>query len=144
MPMTRSIEDLNIGITREEILSTIQLKFPLAVWLGGSLVQGLGNSASDVDVFVAIKELDPTIRLTRLDPLCALYVTFLNARRVDIEYWTVDAIGRTANAIASLDPDNLSTNNLDRFSDAEISLLQSLHRGIPLLNESSFNKIGKM
>lgn len=69
------------------------------VYLSGSLVEGLGNCGSDVDLFV-IGNREPAGPLVIRKDGFAISIHFAGRRRIDFEYWPRHAVDQIADKLA--------------------------------------------
>lgn len=77
----------SLGLDREHLLSLEPLDQGVtAVYVSGSLVEGLGNVGSDVDIFV-VGDAQPTRQTAIWKELCAISIHYHGRRRIDFEYW---------------------------------------------------------
>lgn len=104
-----------------------------SAWLSGSLVESLGHSASDVDVFaMAVPGFRPPA-CAREDSGVQICVSFVNDRRVDVELWhdyNVELIAGKLRHILQVDQ---GANLLDFLSEHEVEFVHRLHVGRPLV-----------
>jgi hypothetical protein len=131
------LERLQIDAQELLALEGLSDQTDAAVFLGGSLVEGLGNRSSDVDVFV-VGNAEPRGENVHhaAGGLCSVHM--LGNRRVDFEYWSEAVVSRIARKLASLTlhdegPDNVALER--RLDEIEICLLHRIRVGVPLLNE---------
>jgi hypothetical protein len=111
-----------------------------AVFVGGSIVQGLGNARSDVDVYVVVDEAPHATRAdqiqqVRLDPAYVpAEVVDLHQRRWDIEYWRDDQVDQL---LAKVDRSHLAERRAagSELVSAEIRFLNNLAIGDVLAGE---------
>ncbi|WP_159803286.1 hypothetical protein [Arthrobacter zhaoguopingii] len=92
-----------LGLSREAILQHEALPFrgPPTAYLSGSLVEGLGNYGSDIDVFV-IDGSWPRSVLTISRQRCRIGIRFHEHRRIDYEYWDPERVHQLANRLNNL------------------------------------------
>jgi len=129
------------GISREALLDGLATPRPHAVWMSGSLVEGLGNAGSDVDLFVAVERVDPAWSLVRQGSRYAVDVRVLGGRRVDYEYWTLESIEAVRARLELLPLDDPATNNLNFLAGDEVDFVHRLKVGVPLAGEAGFEEI---
>jgi predicted nucleotidyltransferase len=115
------------------------------VYLAGSLMEGFGNSTSDIDVYV-ICDLIPSIV-----PEESITQSFLQSDknlvrniihegiRLDFEYWTWEEFNNAVNILNNLD---FKTDQyIQRISDDDFDLLHRIKFGKPIVNKERFEKI---
>jgi predicted nucleotidyltransferase len=115
------------------------------VYLAGSLMEGFGNSTSDIDIYVICDEI-PTIEIEDDIPQSLLLTEQNLVRnvihegiRLDFEYWTWSEFNR---AILKLNSLNFKTNEyIERISEDEFDLLHRLKFGKPIVNSERFEQV---
>jgi hypothetical protein len=90
------------GITSQTLLHLENLaETEAVVYVSGSLVEGLGNTMSDVDVFV-VGEARPAGEVVLKKSSFQISVQFVEQRRVDFEYWPESAVTGIANRLTGI------------------------------------------
>ncbi|PFA69818.1 hypothetical protein CN378_03350 [Bacillus sp. AFS015802] len=115
------------------------------VYLAGSLMEGFGNSTSDIDVYVicdvfpAMKQ-DEEIAQSFLQSEQTLIRNVIHESiRLDFEYWTWCEFNKAVNSLNGL---NFKTNEyIERISDDEYDLLHRLKFGKPIINFEKFEEV---
>ncbi|MGZ2744885.1 hypothetical protein [Burkholderia stagnalis] len=112
-------------------------------WVSGSLVEGLGNPSSDVDIFVALEGdyLSPDIPTTRRDTDHGIFAMVQDGVRYDVEFWTLKNIRLLGAKLCSLPIDDPKINNLHFLNYWETEFIHRLLIGVPLVNEDNFLKL---
>lgn len=136
------ITDLT-GVEWEEILRPLREARVATSWLSGSLVEGLGNPSSDIDVFAVVPALDDAIPAIRKGADHFVHVYFSNSRRIDFEYWSERAIESLRVKLSAAPIGDGTKNLLDYFSEHEVEFVHRLHIGIPILEEEGFRELQK-
>lgn len=108
----------------------------VSVFLGGSLVRGWGNEASDLDVYVisGSPRLDPStgVAPVALTPdFVPIEVIYVNGRRWDIEYWTVGQVEQLLAKVSWTEFDAGRT-GADMLASHERDFVERLHHSLPL------------
>lgn len=110
-------------------------------WVAGSLVENLGNSSSDVDIFVAVHDELREESVTRLDKDHGVLAFISEGIRFDIELWPVSharALISKTNSIPINDPNR---NNLHSLEYWESEFIHRLLTGIPLDEFENFTQL---
>jgi len=108
-----------------------------AAWVSGSLVEGLGNPSSDVDIFVAqLGETPSSICVTRQAQDHGIYASVEGDVRYDVEFWSTMDIERLAAKLDDLPIDDPNRNNLHFLSYWETEFVHRLLVGVPIVHES--------
>ncbi|MGR3765965.1 hypothetical protein [Rossellomorea sp. NS-SX7] len=115
------------------------------VYLAGSLMEGFGNSTSDIDVYVICDaipsiEQDENITQSFLQSEQNLIRNVIHEGiRLDFEYWTWNEFNKAINSLNRL---NFKTNEyIERISDDEYDLLHRLKFGRPIVNLEKFEEV---
>ncbi|ULO05920.1 hypothetical protein H1230_23115 [Paenibacillus sp. 19GGS1-52] len=138
---------LNIDEIKEELLKAIALNDEDYVFLSGSLIQGIGNSKSDLDVFVIKKEFHSLNDIEEIvynnDDVKTTFVT-VQGVNCDIEYWPEAVVESLLKQVKALNFEDLSirTNNqIDIVGYSLDDVTSLLHRFIvskPIFNQQSY------
>jgi len=125
-----------IGASVDELLAPEKLdECPdYCVYVSGSLVEGLGNRSSDIDLFV-VERGNASNRAEQVD-CTRTSVHHLGHRRVDYQFWTERAVEQLASIANHHEPD----------APAKLSLTQQefIHRmriGAPLTHMAMFRRL---
>jgi predicted nucleotidyltransferase len=114
---------------------------PTTAWVSGSMVEGLGNPSSDIDIFVALPQIGPSLPTTRRNLDHSTYATVEGGRRFDVEYWSEEKIGDLANKLAEAPIADPMSNTLHYFEYWETEFIHRILVGLPLLNEEAFMRL---
>lgn len=129
------------GVSFSEILENLQREEPIAAWVSGSLVEGLGHKSSDIDLYVMVDEFDDQISMSRKGDGYAIKVEIRNSRRVDFEYWPRERIEQLADKLAKAPLFVETENILDYFPEYEVEFMHRLHTGIPVIGEGAWDRL---
>lgn len=126
----------DIGFTTDNIFQHlhIQPEDIESAWLAGSLVEGLGNPGSDIDIYVIVKDLEVLQHSTKRDEQFHIDIHYFNDRRLDYEYWSVQSISRVNDVLMTLPVNDESKNILDTFAEHEVDFIHRLYHSVPLIN----------
>lgn len=112
-----------------------------AAWIGGSLVEGLGNPSSDVDIFVAVSSEISEHTVTRLAEDHGVLAFVSDGLRFDIELWPIPAISRLLARVNSVPIDDPEKNNLHFLEYWESEFIHRLLTGVPLREPHNFSEL---
>jgi len=144
---TAAIEALaGTGITPQQILDLEGLSGADegCVFLAGSLMEGMGNRFSDIDVFV-VGSSEPTgPHAQRLgDQLYSAHA--IGERRLDYAFWTDDAMRAVAAKVDALSLANAGERGAVMFryrvDDPELLLIHRVRAGVPILHADRFERL---
>ncbi|WP_437528603.1 HEPN domain-containing protein [Sorangium sp. So ce726] len=124
-----------------------RLELPVDVhtaWISGSLVEGLGNTSSDVDIFVAMQGELGDVALTRRGSDHGVYAFVESGVRFDVELWPLEDIKRLASKLSDLPVDDPQRNNLHFLNYWETEFVHRLFVGVPLRHQLNFDLLGKL
>jgi hypothetical protein len=107
------------------------------VYLSGSIVGPFANPWSDVDVY-AVTDRDPIGPLVLEEGPVRLSQHFLDARRVDYEFWPPARVRALAERLAGLTLGAPSDIPRKRFTYAEECFIHRVGIGVPMLNADAF------
>lgn len=125
------------GITLTSLLGNLKFEPVDTAFASGSLVEGFGNTTSDLDVFVIHK--DAVFReTTAVGGQVPVDVTYVNSLRLDIEYWPEERVADLAGKISALD---LVSSVDESMGWSELDFCHRLRVGIPLFNKAGFMKL---
>jgi hypothetical protein len=124
------------GLNASQLLALEQLperSEDLCIFLSGSLVEGLGNGSSDIDLYV-IGEASPSgpIVIRKKNAFCISKHDY-GGRRVDIEFWSASGADALAQKLASIVADR----DLDAFECEAVDFMHRLKVGLPLSAEQT-------
>jgi predicted nucleotidyltransferase len=107
----------------------------LCIFLSGSLVEGLGNSTSDIDLYV-IGEASPCgpLVIRKKNAFC-ISKHECDGRRVDVEFWSTHG----ATSLADRLRDIVADRDLDAFECEAVDFMHRLKVGLPLSAPEIFN-----
>jgi len=119
---------------KEERIEEIQAP----VYLSGSLVEGFGNTGSDIDIFV-ISNVRPKGDLLIEKAQFSISIGFHENRRVDFEYWSPEHVTKIAEKLAKIKPgiDFVA----EKLLPIEELFIHRLSIGIPLRNSEQFDAL---
>lgn len=110
-------------------------------WVAGSLVEGIGNSSSDVDVYIVVEELANHSEFVTETEQYKINVVYRSDRRIDYEMWSWAAVSELADKLDSLDVNSVNNNVLDSFSENEIDFIHRIFHSFTISNEIKVNSI---
>ncbi|MEX3625414.1 nucleotidyltransferase domain-containing protein [Viridibacillus arvi] len=144
------LKPINKQIDEKEILNLLNLKGNELVFLSGSLIQGIGNRFSDIDIFVVVEDFeelkkDETIVYNHDD----IKTTFSSILGIgcDIEYWPLSTVKEIFNQINNLDKSDIDSptlTQLDIKGYSLNSLTSFVHRflvGKPIHNANIYDEL---
>jgi len=104
----------------------------LCVFVSGSLVEGLGNSTSDIDLYVIgdRRPVGPAV-IQKKNTFCISKHEY-GERRVDVEFWSRTGASELASKLARIDVER----DLDAFECEAVDFIHRLKVGLPLGNEA--------
>lgn len=119
-----------VGLSAAQLRRGIDERYVMrAAWVAGSLVEGLGNPGSDVDVFVLVESIPREIEATKRSKNHAIDIRYVEGRRLDYEYWDETAVRKLLETLVSTDFSSEKTNVLGLFSEEEQVFLHRLRTG---------------
>ena len=135
----------SLGTTREDLLSRGNLNSDTsaAIYLAGSLAEGMGNSASDVDVYV-VGDAEPTLPTSEVFGSARVAAQRLHERRLAFEFWSLRAAHALAAKLQALDLKEGGDDRLPihrRLSDEEQLFVHRLRTGLPLSGGPSIDEL---
>lgn len=107
------------------------------VYCSGSVVDGMGNPWSDIDVFV-IGERDPVGPYAKQAPTNATSQHYVRNRRVDFEFWRPPDVHALADRLRALELGTGRTIATTSFLWIEECFIHRLRIGVPLVGEEGF------
>ena len=122
-------------------LERVPLKHVHVAWVAGSLVEGLGNPSSDVDIFVAVTCELSEFKVTRLADDHGILAFVSDGLRFDIELWPMPAISRLVARLNSLPVNDPEKNNLHFLEYWESEFVHRLLTGVPLREPGNFAEL---
>ncbi len=129
------------GVEVKEILGPLVEQHVEVAWLSGSLVEGLGNPSSDIDIFAIVPSLTESIPAIKRGEDHFVQVYFSNSRRIDFEYWSSSAIEDLRAKLVAAPLGDGTKNILDYLLEHEVEFIHRLHIGIPILGEGFFSDL---
>lgn len=132
------------GINVDQILGRLKDQRVQAAWLSGSLVEGLGNPSSDIDIFAVVPALTDSMPAVKKGEDHFVQVYFSNSRRIDFEYWSTEAIALLRDKLQDAPIGDGTKNILDYFPEHEVEFIHRLHIGIPVFGETYFSELQRM
>ncbi|HLF26425.1 MAG TPA: nucleotidyltransferase domain-containing protein [Anaerolineae bacterium] len=129
-----------LGIDTEEIAAALSpVVPPYTIFLSGSVVEGYGNSESDLDVFVIYPEEMPPLQAAYTTDTNVILNEYTEHWRLDIECWPKWAVLSTAERISRCAPGNWNEcRNLDLN---DLYLAHRVRVGIPIEHEEGFRTL---
>jgi hypothetical protein len=94
-------------------------------YVSGSLVEGLGNPWSDLDVYIVTDRL-PVGSIVLVDCGCTISIHYIGELRVDYEYWPTTQVRDLADRLSAFEPGTGAIVNL--FSETEEQFVHRLLR----------------
>ena len=127
-----------LGLSAAELLARAGLdaRSDACAYLAGSLAEGMGNSGSDVDVYV-VGSAQPNNATVHVYGQARVSVHRLDTRRLAFEYWSDGSVLELAQKLEHLGFAQGGRTNLPlerRLSDEEAFFIHRLRTGRPLLN----------
>jgi predicted nucleotidyltransferase len=106
----------------------------LCIFLSGSLVEGLGNRTSDIDMYVigAASPSGPLV-IRKKNSFCISKHVY-NDRRVDVEFWSTRGAAALADKLRNIVVDR----DLDAFECEAVDFMHRLKVGLPLSAQETF------
>ncbi|WP_427109706.1 hypothetical protein [Lysinibacillus xylanilyticus] len=143
------LKPLSKFFDEKDLLDIIQCNSQDFAFVSGSLIQGMGNENSDLDVFVVTRDFDNVHHPTDIVYDENIKTTFdlINGITCDIEYWPLKVIEDLINQINDIDFDDTSIRTFNQIKIEGYSsgqLTSFLHRfimGIPIANINLFNEL---
>jgi predicted nucleotidyltransferase len=148
IPMkTRTANEIlsSVGLQAEDLLHREDLLASdrIAVYLSGSLVEGLGNRGSDIDVYV-VGSVNPTQGSIQRYQNTITSIHHHEDRRVDFEYWTNDAVERLVERTRRLSTNESPEERTPlwgRLSELECEFIHRLRIGLPLRDAECVDRL---
>jgi hypothetical protein len=110
----------------------------VTAWVSGSLVENLGNKGSDVDIFVLVEDLSPTLPATRRDPDHVTLAFVSTDQRYDVEFWSRLAVEALAAKLSSIRSDDPAVNTNHSLSYWESEFVHRLAVGRQVIHAGTF------
>jgi hypothetical protein len=109
-------------------------------WISGSIVEGLGNPSSDLDVFVAVTGGARIVQDSlQRELLSSVYHS--NARRIEYVVWMLDDIRRLAAKLARAPIRQGTKAVLEYLTEAEVEFTHRIRVGYPVLHAEAFREL---
>jgi hypothetical protein len=128
-----------LGITVDDVVSALNLPVdPYTIFLSGSVIEGYGNTESDIDVYIIYAESLPEARSDLATETNTITLEYINDRRVDIESWTKQQVLAVAQRMGAC------PSGLDYWADclklglADFEFAHNLRIGVPILHPEHF------
>lgn len=137
------IENL-LNISVANVIEKIPYTTFDTAWVSGSLIEGIGNKSSDIDIYVAIDS--SLVKDKRMHKESEFYeeVYFSNSKRVDYEYWDSIEISKLAERLNQAPIFDDKKSILGYFSELEVEFIHRILVGVPLVNEHNFTNLQNM
>jgi hypothetical protein len=139
MVQAQALEGEIAGLSYADILALEGLldDSPVTVYLSGSLISGIGNAWSDVDVFV-IGDREPVGPYARSTATNDVSIHYTKNKRVDFEYWRPAYVRELAERLARFKIGSGAEVAGSTFILIEECFIDRLKYGVPLLNPDRF------
>ena len=110
------------GLHHNEIFDLIrsQVTEKTPIWIAGSLIEGIGNESSDIDVYIVVEDLNTIQEYVTDGDGMKIQIHYFKNRRIDVEIWSYGAIDRLASKINELQIENAENSILDALDENEI------------------------
>lgn len=138
---------LNKHISKKQILDTFGYGSEDLIYVGGSLIEGLGNNYSDLDVFVLTKDLN-NHDITADYKFSSTKVAFSRIEGIncDIEYWPLPVIEDLFTQFNQMDFSDTSVRvvnqlSIDTSADQLVSTVNRLINGVAIYNEEKVTQL---
>jgi hypothetical protein len=130
------------GVTMAELHTGIVARdAACTAWLAGSLLDGLGNPGSDIDVFVLSSErVSPSVVAKQLAHHDVV-IRYVSGKRVDYEYWDSNHVKALLRRLARDDFSSETCNVLGLFDEDELALLHGVRIGRALHRPERFDEL---
>ncbi|NVD73482.1 hypothetical protein HUX88_23505 [Duganella sp. BJB1802] len=133
--------DSNLATIALRALQQARLQGINTSWVAGSLVENLGNSSSDVDIFVAVHDELRHDSVTRLGKDHGVLAFISEGIRFDIELWTLSQIRALIGKTSSIPINDPKRNNLHTLEYWESEFVHRLLTGVPLCEIENFAQL---
>jgi len=130
----------SLGLTLTEVLINEELASDpdCVAYLSGSLVEGYGNSSSDIDIFV-ITDKQPSGSMVLNKDNFAISIHYKNERRIDFEFWPERHIYNLSEKLRVI---NVGLDFVaEKLSPNDELFIHRLFIGLPLVNQERFDVI---
>lgn len=130
-------------IPKEGILKVIDHSKENIVYLSGSLIEGIGNHNSDIDVYILVdssSELE-NIQCTVSSGNTRFVFAEYGSRPLDIEYWDLHEVRGVINTINNLRFEDVNLRAGQQLNPRYMSFIHRLIVGYPILNEERFDEL---
>jgi len=108
------------------------------VYISGSLIEGYGNSSSDVDIFV-ISDVEPIGENIIKKDKFTIDIRFEGKRRVDFEYWRPQYVDEIAQKLKKITPGKDFV--AEKLSPVEELFIHRIKIGQVIQNKLDFEKL---
>lgn len=95
-------------------------------WIAGSLMEGVGNTSSDVDIYVVVQDIDAHPNFVTSSEDYKIDIQYIDGVRVDYEIWNNTAVQKLAQRLKQLPLDSLDSNIIDSFNENEIDFIHRI------------------
>jgi hypothetical protein len=102
-------------------------------------VEGLANSASDIDLFVVGAGAGPRAQTVFTKSRFSIGIHFVGARRVDFEYWPQDEVRAIARRLAAVEPGKEFV--AEALEPSDEVFIHRVRIGVPVANEEGFRRL---
>jgi hypothetical protein len=135
----RSFDQLPTDPAELLALEGIDPDGPSVVYLSGSVVEGLANSASDIDLFVVADGAEPRAPAVFRKSRFSVAIHFVGARRIDFEYWPPKEVLAIARRLAAVQPGKEFV--AEALDPTDEVFIHRVGIGVPLVNAEGFRKL---
>ncbi len=144
------IENLDIKIDKKEILSFLEYDKKDIIFISGSIVEGIGNKYSDLDVYV-IKDAFLDLNSRKIEYVSnkskTQFEELSNGIVCDIEYWPLKTVETLISKIRNINIEDLSIRTrehlkIENYSMEELaSFIHRFLNSYPIYNEKEYNSL---
>lgn len=143
-------EKFKLQVDKKEILNLLEYDEKDIVFISGSIVEGISNKYSDLDVYV-IKSDFSNMNLSNMDYVSDMnksqFGQLSNGIRCDIEYWSLSTVTSLISKIKAINFEDLSIRTLNQIDIKNCStdeLASFIHRFVnsyPIYNEEDYKPL---
>lgn len=125
-----------ILMDEHKILSKLQYKEDDLIFLSGSIIEGYGNTRSDLDAFIVTEE-------KRINPMNGenIFIVMIDEQPVDIEYIAYDDLLSMIQDLNTMDFTDLNACLMFKYDVNELDLLHRFLIGKPIHNQEKFSSV---
>jgi hypothetical protein len=138
--MFNSISLEELGIDAEEVMAALPLKAEtFTIFLSGSVLEGYGNTESDLDVFIIYSDQVPSQGVTYTRESYDISFEYISNWRLDVESWAKEQVFSVAQRL-----DRCSSEDRNACINVAFSDIQMAHRvcvGVPIRHPECFERL---